>query len=177
MASSPATVAAAIERARYQPSGRRSYGGQRYGMRLEPSDVAEVRPGIYAMIETREAVSVIGDIAGVPGLAGLHIGPTDLALALGLGMDRTAPAFAAAIREIVAAGHGAGLPVTMHAVSPDKAKHWVEMGIDELVLTTDIELLRSAFRDMIAETQGAIDGTVPAGGAAAGAYGRAGSAT
>src|SRR3954464_3896726 len=30
MASEPAVVAAAIERARYQPEGLRSYGGQRY---------------------------------------------------------------------------------------------------------------------------------------------------
>ena len=38
MASEPAVVAAAIERARYQPQGKRSYGGQRYGMRPEPID-------------------------------------------------------------------------------------------------------------------------------------------
>src|SRR4051794_17775027 len=43
MASEPAVVAAAIERARYQPEGLRSYGGQRYGMRAAPDDPAEIR--------------------------------------------------------------------------------------------------------------------------------------
>src|ERR1700722_18164012 len=52
MASEPTVVAAAIARARYQPEGLRSYGGQRYGMRPEPDDPAEVRPAIYAMLET-----------------------------------------------------------------------------------------------------------------------------
>lgn len=172
MASTPDVVAAAIDRARYQPAGRRSYGGQRYGMRPEPPDVAEVRPAIYAMIESRDGMSAVRAIANLHGLAGLHIGPTDLALALGLGMDRTPPAFAAAIREIVAAAHASGLPVTMHAVAPDKAKEWVKMGIDELVLTTDIELLQSAFREMVAQTQSAIEGKAPEGAAAATVYGR-----
>src|SRR3954453_22047451 len=48
MASEPAVVAAAITRARYQPEGLRSYGGQRYGMRPEPPNPAEVRPAIFA---------------------------------------------------------------------------------------------------------------------------------
>src|SRR3954463_7973789 len=48
MASEPEVIAAAVERARYQPDGARSYGGQRYGLRPEPRDLRDVRPEIFA---------------------------------------------------------------------------------------------------------------------------------
>lgn len=158
MTSEPEVVAAAIDRARYQPEGKRSYGGQRYGMRPEPPDPADVRPGIFAMIETRRGVEAIREIAAVKGLAGLHVGPTDLGLALGVGRDLSAPAFADAVAAIVAAGHAKGLPVTMHAVAASQAAKWIAAGFDELVLTTDIELLRGAFAELIGSARGVVKG-------------------
>ena len=143
MASSTALVEEAVRRARYQPEGVRSYGGQRYGMRPAPDVVSEIRPRIYPMIEDRRGVADIASIAAVKGIAGLHIGPVDLGL--GLGLSRDDPAYADALHKIVAAGHAAKVPVTMHAVRADQASRWLEMGFDELVLTADIELLRAAF--------------------------------
>jgi len=173
MASEPAVVSAAIERARYQPEGVRSYGGQRYGMRPEPRDPAEIRPAIYAMLETRRGVEAVSEIAAIPGLAGLHVGPTDLGLALRVGGDQAAPRFLSAIAAIVAAGHANGLPVTMHAVAARQAAAWVALGFDELVLTTDVELLRAAFADLIGGARRALSGdAVVAGSASAGAYGK-----
>jgi len=156
MVSSAEVAAAAVERARYQPEGRRSYGGQRYGMRAEPKNIAEHRPGIYAMLENREGVDAVDAVAAVPGLAGLHVGPVDLGLGLGLGLggDRSKPPFATALKSIVTAGHRAGLPVTMHAVGPDQIAGLIGLGFDELVLTTDIELLRWAFAERVAQARG-----------------------
>jgi len=171
MASSPEIVAAAIDRARYAPHGHRSYGGQRFGMRAEPADLAEVRPAIYAMLEDRRGVEAAREIAAVPGLAGLHIGPVDLGLGLGLGRDRAQPAFTAALEAIIAAGHGERLPVVLHAVKPNEVGHWIQMGFDELVLTADIELLRAAFGEV---TDGArrAAGDTPVDAPAAGIYGK-----
>lgn len=149
MTSGPDSIADAVARARYQPEGRRSYGGQRYGMRAEPADVTAVRPHVYAMIEGRRAVERIEAIAAVPGLAGVHVGPVDLCLDLGIGGDRAQPAYGRALARIVAASHGAGLPAVMHAVTPAQVSPMVALGFDELVLTADIELLRRAFADQI----------------------------
>ncbi len=151
MASSPELVAEAVVRARYQPEGVRSYGGQRYGMRSAPANPAEIRPHIYPMIEDRRGVAGIAAIASVKGIAGLHIGPVDLGL--GLGVSRDDPAYAEAVKKIVAAGHAAKIPVSMHAVRADQALRWLEMGFDELVLTADIELLRSAFGTLVTEAR------------------------
>jgi 4-hydroxy-2-oxoheptanedioate aldolase len=173
MASSPAIVAAAIDRARYAPHGHRSYGGQRFGMRAEPHDLATVRPAIYAMLEDRRGVEAAAEIARVPGLAGLHIGPVDLGLGLGLGRDRAQPAFTAALQAILAAGHAERLPVVMHAVKPDQVAHWVEMGFDELVLTADIEVLRLGFEGQLATAREAIGARPRPVSAVVGPYGQA----
>jgi 4-hydroxy-2-oxoheptanedioate aldolase len=124
MASSAALVEEAVRRARYQPEGVRSFGGQRYGMRSAPDDVAAIRPHVYPMIEDQRGVRDVAEIAAVKGISGLHI---------------------------IASGHAVGLPVTMHAVRPDQAPRWLDMGFDELVLTADIELLRTAFAAQVGE--------------------------
>jgi 2-keto-3-deoxy-L-rhamnonate aldolase RhmA len=82
MVEDPATAADAVALSRYQPEGRRSYAGQRYGLHPEPPDVREVRPLVYAMIETAAALDVVESIAATSGLAGVFVGPADLALAL-----------------------------------------------------------------------------------------------
>ena len=137
-------VEEAVRRARYQPEGVRSYGGQRYGLRHAPSDPAEIRPRVYPMIEDRRGMADVAKIARVKGIAGLHIGPFDLGL--GLGVSREDPRFARALQSILDAGHAAGVPVTMHAVRPEEAAGWFKTGFDEVVLTADIELIRSAFQ-------------------------------
>jgi 4-hydroxy-2-oxoheptanedioate aldolase len=151
MASSPALVEEAVRRARYQPEGVRSYGGQRYGLRQVPGIASEIRPHVYPMIEDRRGVAAIGTIAAVKGIAGLHIGPVDLGL--GLGLDRDDPRYADTLQTIIAAGHAARVPVTMHAVRAEDAGRWVKMGFDELVLTADIELIRGAFEGNVARAR------------------------
>jgi 2-keto-3-deoxy-L-rhamnonate aldolase RhmA len=168
MASEPEVVRGAVERARYQPVGKRSYGGQRYGLRPEPDDPGDVRPGTFAMLETPRGVEAVDEIAAIEGLAGLHVGPSDLGLGLGLGRDLAAPEFARAVERILAAGHRRGLPVTMHAVAPAQVAHWATLGFDELVLTTDVELLRNAFADLRRAAEAALG--ITAGAAAPAGY-------
>jgi 4-hydroxy-2-oxoheptanedioate aldolase len=88
-------------------------------------------------------------IAAVPDLAGLHVGPVDLGLGLGLGMDRSAPAFGAALAGIVAASRTVGIPAVMHAVKAQDAGRWLALGFSELVLTADVEVLRSGLRSQL----------------------------
>jgi 4-hydroxy-2-oxoheptanedioate aldolase len=151
MASSVGLVEEAVRRARYQPEGVRSFGGQRYGLRPSPAKVSEIRPHIYPMIEDCRGFGDIADIANVNGIAGLHIGPVDLSL--GLALDRSDARFTDALKAIIAAGHAARVPVTMHAVPGDKVAGWLRMGIDEVVLTADIELIRAAFTKSVEQAR------------------------
>jgi len=144
MASSVELVEETVRRARYQPEGVRSFGGQRYGLRSASANPAEIRPHVYPMIEDRRALADISAIAAVKGISGLHIGPVDLGL--GLGLERDDPRYLDALKSIRDAGHAAKIPVTMHAVAAAQVSRWVDMGFDEVVLTADIELVRSAFQ-------------------------------
>jgi 2-keto-3-deoxy-L-rhamnonate aldolase RhmA len=150
MTSGPDSIREAVARSRYQPHGRRSYGNQRYGLRGEPADAAAIRPEVHAMVEGREAIRRVEGIAAVPGLSGIHVGPVDLCLDLGIGRDRKHPTFIDALQRVLAASRDAGVPAVMHAVSAEQAPGLRALGFDELVLTSDIELLRSAFAGILA---------------------------
>jgi 4-hydroxy-2-oxoheptanedioate aldolase len=95
------------------------------------------------MIEDRRGYADIDAIAAVDGIAGLHVGPVDLSL--GLGLEKNDPRFVEALKSILEVGHRNRLPVTQHAVAGHEAAHWIGMGFDDLVLTADIELIRAAF--------------------------------
>jgi 2-keto-3-deoxy-L-rhamnonate aldolase RhmA len=157
MASSPETVATAIARARYHPEGQRSYGGQRYGMRHEPDDITTIRPAVYAMLETRAAVECVAEIVAVPGIAGVHIGPVDLRLSIGVAKAVASPAFERALKKIVQTSHAAGVPAVMHAVAQSQVSEMIELGFDELVLSAEIRLLRQALADEIANARNQIE--------------------
>lgn len=164
-----ATAERAVSLARYQPDGIRSYGGRRYGLSTEPDDLRQVRPAVYAMIETKAAVERLEEIAAVHGLAGLFVGPVDLALALGgtgrlarrlsaeLSEPRLDPqptltseqaAFAEPWREalhrVVDVAHASGIEAGTFAIGGDDARYWAAAGFDRVVVSSDIALLRGA---------------------------------
>lgn len=64
---------------------------------------------LWIMIESASAVEHIRAIAAVPGLAGLFIGPSDLAFSLGVPLGD--PAVESAIEKVVAAARESGVPL------------------------------------------------------------------
>ena len=76
MVESAEEAAAAVAACRYAPEGIRSFGALRAG--------AGERPLCLVMIETRRGLENAVEIAATPGLERVYIGPSDLALSLGL---------------------------------------------------------------------------------------------
>lgn len=154
MATDPDLMARAVAMARYQPEGERSFGSRRYGMGTASVSATEVRPAVYAMIEDRRGFEAVERIAAVPGLAGLHVGPVDLALGLGIGPDPAGPVYEAALRRIRAAAHTAGITAVLHAARGREVDARAADGFDEFVLPADIGLLRDAFSAELAAARG-----------------------
>jgi len=73
------------------------------------------------------------------------------------------------VERIVQSAHDRGLPATMHAVAPEQVRRWVDLGFDELVLTTDIDLLRGAFAGLRRDAGNAL-GIAAEGGATSTGY-------
>ncbi len=106
-------AAQAVAACRYAPEGIRSFGALRAG--------AGERPLCLVMIETRAGLERAAEIAAVPGLDGIYIGPSDLALSLGLQptIRLEHPAVLEALAVVHAACADAGIVAGVHCLAAE----------------------------------------------------------
>lgn len=103
---------AVVQASRYPPIGQRGFGLSRatgYGLRAqEYLRGANENLLVVVQAESAEAVENIDEIAAVPGIDVIFIGPNDLALSLGCPGRQDDPRLTGAIETILAAGkvHG-----------------------------------------------------------------------
>jgi 4-hydroxy-2-oxoheptanedioate aldolase len=148
----------AVAACRYPPRGNRSYGPVRashvIGSR-DPEDLAREVLCIV-MVETREGLGRVEEIAATPGLDGIYIGPTDLALSLGLPPTSkvTEPEHAEAVSRIREACRQHGIVSGIQAASGEWAKKHAEAGFDMVTVATDAALLRDAARRELTTARG-----------------------
>ncbi|MFC5135654.1 MULTISPECIES: HpcH/HpaI aldolase family protein [Haloferacaceae] len=125
--------------------GRRGVAGSRasdFGRRLDEylrsgaDDIA-----VIAQIETPRAVESAGEIAAVPGIDALFVGPADLSASLGRFGEYDDPAFTDAIEATIAAANDEGVPVGTLATRDELVDRWVDAGYDYLIAGTDIGFL------------------------------------
>lgn len=145
-------AARAVEACRYPPRGRRSYGPVRAELVVGTADpdVLGADALCFAMIETREGLDNLDEIAATPGLDGLYIGPSDLSIALGLpprgvavdpGEDRQALAEAIdRVREACAAN---GVIPGMHCAGGAAARRYAADGFRLITVGVDTSLFKS----------------------------------
>jgi 4-hydroxy-2-oxoheptanedioate aldolase len=150
-----AEAARAVEACRYPPNGRRSYGPIRAEMTAGSTD-PEILGGdalCFAMIETRDGLDNLDEIAATPGLDGLYIGPSDLSIALGLppravavdpGEDRQA--LADAIDRVRDACSANGLIPGMHCAAGQAAAKYAEEGFKLITVGVDTSWYKAAIR-------------------------------
>jgi 4-hydroxy-2-oxoheptanedioate aldolase len=95
----------AVAACRYAPGGERSIGPIGAMVRHPGYFRAVDAVQCFVMIETAEAVANLAEIAAVPGLSGLYVGPADLSLSLGLSprADQSDERFQQALADVVAA--------------------------------------------------------------------------
>jgi 4-hydroxy-2-oxoheptanedioate aldolase len=138
---------AAVRACRFAPAGTRSWGPTRVALHTRPGTPAELDASVRCiiMIETAEAVERLDDILAVPGIDGVFVGPSDLAVSLGLDpRDGGDAAHAAAIERILER-------CLAHAVLPgifcgtaQAAIRYRDLGYRLLALCSDIRLVRDA---------------------------------
>jgi len=166
MVTSPEQARAAVELSRYQPEGRRSYGGGKrngVGESIPESLETEV-PEVFAMVETRTALDRVRELAEVPGLAGLFVGPVDL----GLAMSRPYPLssddapWRAAVSAVADLCSRQSVRAGMFATDGDDARRWLAEGFTDVVLSSDIAMLRRALNENLVRARRPATETDPA---------------
>jgi 4-hydroxy-2-oxoheptanedioate aldolase len=132
----------AVSLARYQPHGTRSYGGLRFG--VGDGSISKSLPAVFVMIETLAGVENLAGIAAVPGLAGLFVGPADLALALGLALEtsRTDSQWQAIINRVSQTASTVGIEAGMFATDGRDGAYWASLGFTRVVVGSDVGLLK-----------------------------------
>ncbi len=160
MINSRAEAEKLVSYAKYPPMGSRSWGGyqmvQAAGVTAgEYLQQANSQTLVFAMIETRAALDAVEDIASVPGLDGLFVGPSDLSIALsnGKGIDKTSPNTIAALKKISAACKRNKLVAGAFAGSADVLNTYVAEGFRFFAAITDGDLLRRGASAMLAEVK------------------------
>lgn len=155
MIESAEQAAAAVAATRHQPAGVRSFGPLRASLGHDTHDL-ESRVSVFAMIETAAALSALGEICAVDGLAGLYVGPADLALSLGVdvvGATRN-PAVLEAIARVQRAAEEAGLITGIHAGDGTTGRAMAELGIRMITLATESQALRRGAAEHLREASG-----------------------
>lgn len=139
----------AVDACLYPPKGRRSFGPVRVGQRDGPGYFMEAneRIAVIPMIETPEALANVEEIATVPGVDALFVGPFDLSIALGLppGDNDGKPAFDEAIARVSAAARSAGIATAVLS-NAKVAPLRIGQGFQMISTTTDINALAMAAR-------------------------------
>jgi 4-hydroxy-2-oxoheptanedioate aldolase len=145
----------AVDACRFPPDGHRSYGPIR-AEALMGSGAPDVIGGdtlCFAMIETRDGIDNVEEIAATPGLDGLYIGPSDLSIALGLpprpvavdpGKDRHA--LSDAIERVREACQANGLIAGMHCAGGQAADSYARAGFRLLTVAVDTSLYKATIR-------------------------------
>ena len=137
----------------YAPDGDRSFGPVRARLLHGPEYVEEANASVItlAMIETAQALEAVEDIVRTPGLTGVYVGPSDLALSLGREprVDPADPVVTDAVRRVLDVAKGAGIRAGMHCFSPSYAREMVGLGFDLVTLGTDTQIFTAAYAEAI----------------------------
>lgn len=161
MVSNRAEAERAVAACRYPPVGMRSNGPNRallYGG-ADYQKNADREMACVAMIETAEGIAKMEEIISTPGLDAVYIGPTDLALALGLApvMDNDDPLHVATVNRILETCRRHGVVAAMHTGSSKYTQRYIDQGFRMVMLVPD----RLAMSNYVKAEIGRLTGWTP----------------
>src|SRR6267142_430064 len=118
------------------------------------ADVAVMGDGVlcFVMVETREGVERVDEIASTPGLDGIYVGPADLALGLGLppNLDKEEPEHVAAVERILKSCQKYGIVPGIQCGNGKAARKQADRGFRFVTFTKDSSLLPAAVAKEVA---------------------------
>lgn len=141
-------VRALIDAAKFQPLGARGYCMTRDGKWGYDAAYAEGLAGymresnektlLLPQCETVGCLEQIEEIAALPGVDGILIGPYDLSIAMGLDGQFEHPDFRAAVARILAACRANGKMSTIFVGSEDDMRRRLDEGFDNILFGLDL---------------------------------------
>ena len=161
MVNTRAEAKALVRAAKYAPLGSRSWGGytaqQAAGLETAQYLLQSNRITlVFAMIETLEALDNVDEIASVPGLDGLFVGPSDLSINLskGAGIDRMSKPTLKAMKHVSQVAKAHGLVAAAYGGEAEAVNTYLELGYTFVSCGIDVGLLQSAAEELVKGVRG-----------------------
>lgn len=154
MVNSSAEAAAMARAAKYPPLGSRSFGSDlawHYGD--DYYERANDETLLLVQVEHIDAVNEVEAIMATPGVDGCFIGPTDLALSMGLSRRdyERHPDHRAAIARTLAACHDHGKVACCNTYSPTDVDAKLSAGFDAITFKSEADLFMSSGAALLAQ--------------------------
>ena len=142
-------AAEVVHWAKYRPLGNRgvAIGGAGRDYRAAPDvnlamNETNEASVIVVQIESEDAVARIDEIASVPGIDVLLIGPFDLSVTLDIPGQFDDPRFISAVREVVRAGTNQGVASGIHAPAAEMCRFWRDEGMTFLACGSEAGMIQ-----------------------------------
>jgi 2-dehydro-3-deoxyglucarate aldolase/4-hydroxy-2-oxoheptanedioate aldolase len=152
MVRSPAEVEQAVRWAKFWPRGERGMNGGNRDGRFGLTPIAEYAPRANAetfvgiQIETAGAIAAVAEIAAVPDVDLLFVGPADISQVMGVPGDFENPRCLDTIERIARACAEAGKPWGIVPRGPDYAARMRDWGCRMFVVGFDIHAFHAGIR-------------------------------
>lgn len=148
--------------ARYAPRGNRGFGATavragRYGRHADYLEREVDEICILPQIESRRGLENLDAIVKVDGVTGIFLGPIDLSVDMGHGLNIFHPEVADAMDYMIKRIRELGKPVGTIALTPEQAKHFADLGVSFLALGADTSFLVSGADNTLSTYKKAIE--------------------
>lgn len=143
---------------RYPPVGVRGVSSSltrasEFGRRTDYLQTAQEGLFVFAQIESSAAVDAAEEIAAVPGVDGIFVGPADLAASLGHLGDPRHPDVQQAISHVLAVAKHTGRFTGFFATSPADGREWADRGVNFIAVGSDIGVLQRGTQELFAQAR------------------------
>ncbi len=138
----------AVAATRYPPEGVRGMAGMgrasRFGTVPDFFKTANANVCAVLQLETREAITELENIAAVPGVTALFVGPGDLSGTMGHVGQLTHPDVMALMTDAARRANALGMPIGTVGGTPETVAQYRAMGYDFVAVASDLGLLMRA---------------------------------
>lgn len=154
-----------VSAARFPPLGTRGYGPtvRAGGWGFDPDHYRDSAGWgcVVPQLESEDAVAAVHDIAAVPGLGALFVGPADLSVATGLPAGSTG--FAGLLADVERTARETGVPLGTAVGTAAAARDLVDR-YDFVLVGNDASMLGAAARGVVEELRGSASAPLAAPG-------------
>ncbi|WP_419689954.1 HpcH/HpaI aldolase family protein [Burkholderia theae] len=148
----------AVAAAKYPPHGTRGYAamhrGSRYGTWTAYGTEANRATACIMQLETPEAIGQLDEIAAVPGVDAVFVGPGDLSAALGQIGNLKDAHVQDLIHDAARRARAAGVPIGIVGPTPEMVESFVKAGYGFVAIASDLGMMMRQANAFLATMKG-----------------------